>query len=51
MATIYNELRSDGPISAEYIRDRAKQATDEGVVWPAPLFALLDDTVRRTGRL
>jgi hypothetical protein len=50
MATIYNELRSDGPISAQYIRDRATNAAQEGVVWPAPLFALLDDIISRTGR-
>jgi hypothetical protein len=50
MAIIYNELRSDGPISAQYIRDRANNAAQEGVVWPAPLFALLDDITSRTGR-
>jgi hypothetical protein len=50
MATIYNELRSDGPISAQYIRDRATNAAQEGVVWPAPLFALLEDITSRTGR-
>jgi hypothetical protein len=51
MAIIYNELKSDGPISAQYIRDRANNAAQEGVVWPAPLFALLDDIITsRTGR-
>jgi hypothetical protein len=51
MAAVYNELRSDGPISAQYIRDRANNAAaQEGVVWPAPLFALLDDVISRTGR-
>jgi len=50
MVTIYNELRSDGPISAQYIRERASRAAEEGVAWPAPLFAVLDDVIARTGR-
>jgi hypothetical protein len=50
MSTLYNEQRSDGPISAQYVRDRAEGATKQGVVWPAPLFALLDDIIYRTGR-
>jgi hypothetical protein len=50
MVTIYNELRSDGPISAKHIRERVSSAAEEGVVWPAPLFAILDDIVARTGR-
>jgi hypothetical protein len=48
--TIYNELRSDGPISAQHIRERISSAAEEGVVWPAPLFAVLDDIIARTGR-
>ncbi|BBZ97475.1 hypothetical protein BRDID11004_16140 [Bradyrhizobium diazoefficiens] len=50
MSTLYNEQKSDGPISAQYVRDRAEDATKQGVVWPAPLFALLDDIISRTGR-
>ncbi|WP_448041110.1 hypothetical protein [Bradyrhizobium liaoningense] len=50
MSTLYNEQRSDGPISAQYVRDRAGDAAKQGVVWPAPLFALLDDIISRTGR-
>jgi hypothetical protein len=50
MATVYNDLKSDGPISAQYIRDRATNAAQEGVVWPGPLYALLDDIIARTGR-
>jgi hypothetical protein len=50
MVTIYNEVRSNGPISAKHIHDRATKASQEGVVWPAPLFALLDDIICRTGR-
>jgi hypothetical protein len=45
-----SELRSEGPISAQHIRDRANSAAQIGVVWPAPLFAMLDDIIARTGR-
>lgn len=50
MSTLYNEQKSDGPISAQYVRERAGDAAKQGVVWPAPLFALLDDIIFRTGR-
>jgi hypothetical protein len=50
MSTLYNKLKSDGPISAQYARERAGDAAKQGVVWPAPLFALLDDIISRTGR-
>jgi hypothetical protein len=50
MNSVYLELRSDGPISARHIEERARKAADAGVVWPAPLFALLDDISRRDGR-
>lgn len=50
MASVYSELSSDGPISARHIEQRARIAADAGVVWPGPLFALLDDINRRDGR-
>src|SRR5712664_69109 len=50
MDTIYSELKSNGPISAKYIRERASNASEEGVVWPMPLFAMLDDIISRSGR-
>jgi hypothetical protein len=50
MASTYNDLKSDGPISAQHVRDRANDATRKGVGWPAPLFALLDDIIARNGR-
>jgi hypothetical protein len=50
MNTLFTELNSAGPISAGYIRDRAIDITNKGVVWPAPLFSLLDDIAARTGR-
>lgn len=51
MFGLYAEMNSDGPISAKHIRETAQKATDKGVVWPGPLFALLDDVIARTGRL
>jgi hypothetical protein len=50
MINVYAELKSDGAISAEHIRARSQKAADGGVIWPAPLFAMLDDIIRRTGR-
>jgi hypothetical protein len=50
MDTLYYEQRSDGPISAYYTRERANDARKQGVIWPAPLFAVLDDIISRTGR-
>lgn len=50
MTSVYNELGSDGAISAQHIQRRAQETTSLGAVWPAPLFAMLDDVNRRTGR-
>jgi hypothetical protein len=50
MGKLYHEQLPDGPISAYYTRDRANDASRQGVVWPAPLFLLLDDIISRTGR-
>jgi hypothetical protein len=50
MVTVYNELGSDGAISAHHIRHRAQETASQGTVWPATLFAMLDDVIKRTGR-
>jgi hypothetical protein len=50
MNCVYAELNSNGPISARHIEERARNAANAGVVWPAPLFALLDDINRRDGK-
>ena len=50
MGKLYHEQLSNGPISAHYTRDCANDASRQGVVWPAPLFAVLDDIISRTGR-
>lgn len=47
----YTALKSDGPISAHHISDLVRSAADAGVIWPAPLYALLDDILRRSARL
>jgi hypothetical protein len=50
MLGVYSELKSDGAISAQHVLERAKAVAAQGVAWPAPLFAMLDDVLRRTGR-
>jgi len=50
MVSMYKDLESSGPISANHIRTIAESSGEKGVVWPAPLFALLDDISQRTGR-
>lgn len=51
MFSFYSELDSTGPLSAQRVRERASELAALGVVWPASLFAMLDDSIRRTGRL
>jgi hypothetical protein len=51
MLYCYGELNSNGPISARRLLERLKSASEKGVVWPAPLYALIDDVMARTGRL
>lgn len=50
MNGLYAELHSAGPISARHIEHRARSTADAGVVWPAPLFVMLDDINRRDGK-
>jgi hypothetical protein len=50
MTRVYSELKSDGAISANHVRERAQKVADSGVIWPPTLFAVLDDIVSRTGR-
>jgi hypothetical protein len=51
MLTTYTGLDGDGTVSSRRIREVAAKAGDAGVVWPAPLFALLDDNIGRSGGL
>jgi hypothetical protein len=51
MVETYSELASNGAVSALRLREVAAKAGDRGVVWPGPLFAILDDNIARSGRL
>jgi hypothetical protein len=51
MAHTYRELSADGQVSTRRLREVAVRAADQGVVWPAPLFLILDDNIARIGRL
>lgn len=51
MLLTYDELRDDGPVSAQRVRDVAERAANKGVVWPGALFAVLDDMRARNARL
>jgi hypothetical protein len=48
MSGIYEEQRTDGPISAKRVYERLSKTSEEGIVWPTPVFALLDDITSRT---
>jgi hypothetical protein len=50
MMLIYNDLKSDGLISAHRVQEKVKQADERGIGWPPTLFALLDDIIARSGR-
>jgi hypothetical protein len=51
MVTAYLEL-APGVVSTVRLREVVAAAADKGVVWPNPLFALLDDNIKRSsGRL
>ena len=49
MSQIYQQLGSNGPISAAYFRECLVKSSDEGVAWPSPVFAILDDILKRDG--
>ncbi|HQS15458.1 hypothetical protein [Reyranella sp.] len=51
MLLTYDELRDDGPVSPQRVRDVAERAASKGVAWPGALFALLDDMRSRNARL
>lgn len=50
MNGVYCALDSHGPISAQHITELVKKSADAGVVWPAPLYVLLEDISARGGR-
>lgn len=51
MLDCYSAMDADGPISARHVREQLTVATQAGVVWPAPVYVLLDDVTARTGTL
>jgi hypothetical protein len=51
MISCYSELKTNGPVSARRLQERLQTAADKGVAWRAPLYALLDDVMGRTGRI
>lgn len=51
MLATYSELDTTAAISTRRVREVATTAAEAGVVWPSPLFALLDDNIGRLGRL
>lgn len=51
MLTTYQSMHSDSVISASHVLDRVKAAASEGVVWPSPLYVVLEDVIARGGRL
>jgi hypothetical protein len=51
MIETYHQLPAEGMISTRRVREVAQKACDNGVGWPGPLFALLDDNIQRDGKL
>jgi hypothetical protein len=51
MNDVYLAMGAGGAISATRVRELATKAADIGVVWPGPLFAMLDDNIARGGVL
>lgn len=51
MAHTYGELSGSGDVSTRRLREVAGKAADAGVVWPKPLFLILDDNIARLGRI
>lgn len=50
MSLTYSALGSDGPVSVQHVTGLATRAAEAGVVWPGPLFVLLEDIGARGGR-
>lgn len=51
MLTTYAQMQSDSVISASHVLDTVKASAAAGAVWPSPLFVLLEDVMRRGGKL
>lgn len=51
MLTTYGTMQSDSVISAQHVLDSVKASAALGVVWPSPLFVVLEDVIARGGKL
>ena len=49
--SVYRDLDSDGQVSAVHLMHRARASSDAGVTWPGAVFVLLDDSIKRGGKL
>lgn len=50
MRDVYSALDSSGPVSLRHFRSLVDKSVSAGVIWPAPLFVLMDDIEARGGR-
>lgn len=50
MRDVYSALDSAGPVSIRHFRSLVDKSVSLGVIWPAPLFVLMDDIEARSGR-
>ncbi len=51
MLSTYAQMQSDSLISARHVLDSVNGSAAQGVVWPSPIFVLLEDVIARGGRL
>ncbi|MFY0613627.1 MAG: hypothetical protein JXQ99_19005 [Hyphomicrobiaceae bacterium] len=51
MLLAYDEVEGHSIVSTRRVREALSHAANAGAVWPAPLFAILDDNIQRTGTL
>ena len=51
MSFVHTAITSGVVVSARHIRERLEKTSDQGAVWPAEIFVLLDDIVDRGKRI
>lgn len=51
LLTTYSQMQSESVISAQHVLDSVKASAAIGVVWPSPVYVVLEDVIRRGGRL
>lgn len=50
MGATYALMHSDAVISANHVLESVKASSASGVVWPSPIYVLLEDVISRGGR-